>query len=121
MEPETSVREMLAFGAAVERVADDRQTLAREMEADLMAAAGLRDDRDQREIANAPHRFDDGVRGAAGAFGISAGGIADDHLARILRMMRDRRVDGDFALEGAGHQGFVAARDPAGANRVAQF
>src|SRR5216683_2342233 len=121
MQPETSVREQLALRPAVQRIADDRQRDAREMNANLMTAASLRHDRDQREIADAADRLDGRARGTAGAFGISAGRIADHHLARILRMMCDWRLDRNFAIEITGDQCLVTARDFRRSDRVAQL
>src|SRR5208282_803178 len=72
-------------------------------------------------LANATDWLGERSRRAAGVFRIRTGGIAGDHLARVFRVMRDRRVDLSLALERAGDQSFIAARDSSGANRVAQF
>src|SRR5271170_3087034 len=111
MQPEASVRERLARGAAVKSVANDRMAEARQVHANLMAAAGLRRDRQQRKFADAADRLDHSARGAARAFRIRTRRIANDHLALVLRMMRDRRVDPGLALDEAGDERFVAPRD----------
>src|SRR5271155_3835384 len=112
MQPEAPACERVTRRPAIKSVADDRMTDAGQMHANLMAAAGPRRNRQQRELADAANRLDHRRLSAAGAFEIRTRRIADDHLARVLRMMRDRPVDLDLLLDCACHQRLVAPRDP---------
>src|SRR5271170_7555541 len=110
MQPEAPARERVTRRPAIKSVADDRMADAGQMHANLMAAAGPRRDRQQRELADAANRLATRSRSTAGAFRIGTRRIADDHLARVLRMMRDRPVDLDLLVDRARHQRFVAPR-----------
>src|SRR5580658_789761 len=121
MQPEAALRQARHRRSAIERVADQRKSGVGQMYANLMAAAGPRRDRHQRVRPRAPNRLDDRDRAPSRAAGRARARIADRHLARVLRMMRDRRDQLERVIEMAGYQRTVASYHAARANRLAQL
>src|SRR5271157_4249696 len=121
MEPETIRRERRKRRPTVQRVARQRIAGAREMHADLVAIAGPRRDRYQREAAETCNRFHDRQRGARAMRGRRFPFVERDHLAMVSRMMRDWRVQPEREREFAGDDRLVAASNQPALNRLAEL
>ena len=82
--------------AAIQRIAQDRQTHVRQVQADLVGAPGLGDGLDHRKRLPLPLRADPPPvhHPAAGASGLAGGVLARGHPVAPVAIPCDGRVDG---------------------------